>query len=382
MKSITINTLQLKKAIATFFSLKCESSVLPILEYMKVVCFPEQYISIRATDLVIDCKHTIDCMVNVGIDSFIFLAPFKKVYQALKYIETEEIELQITDVDLIIISEDIRVSIRLDQDYLQFPKCQVPDDKSKGYIIASNTFVHLFKTASLFASKDELRHSMMAVNLTKCDSMYDFGETYLYFVATDAHMLLFKNSRITYCGYDMMIPAEAAKAITTCFKDIEPLVIFKRDNLAVIHGNTCKIAIRLVDEKYPDWESILPKDDAFSLYVKRKQVAPKIRLCQQFCNTTTKQTIFTIGKEKMKIETENIEIQNSVSTSVPVFNSNQDADVFKVGFNADLFIKAISTMPDELIRITHSQAPNRASVINSEVLIMPIQLGSYKYDEL
>lgn len=373
MNSATFQTVELRKAIATFFSLKCNSSVLPILEYMKVVCFPDNWASVRATDLVIDCKHDVECQTT-STESFIFIVPFKKVYQALKYIETEEVTFEIYENDVVIISDDIKISIRVHFPVDNYVKCVVPDDTGKGYIIASSEFIHLFKTASKFASKDELRPAMCGVNLTKCDINYDNGETRLYFVATDAHMLLFKRAQQTYCGYDMLIPVELAPAISTCFKQMEPLLIFKKDNLCVIHGAHCKISIRLVDEKYPDWESVLPKDDAFSLYLQRKQLIPKLRLTQAFTNKTTKQVIFTIGKEKMKISGEDFEWQDSVNTSVPVFNSNQEADEYKVGFNAEFFLKAISTQPDDLIRITHSQNAGRSSIINGEVLIMPVKL--------
>lgn len=376
MNSAIFQTVQLKKAISTFFSLKYSSSILPILEYMKIVCFPDGYASVRATDLVIDCKHDVECQTQ-STESFIFIAPIKKVYQALKYIETAEVTFEIYENDVVIISDDIRISIRVHFPADNYIKCVVPDDSSKGYIIVSSEFIHMFKTAAKFACKDELRPSMCGVNLTKCDINYDNGETRLYYVATDAHLLIFKRAQQIYLGYDMIIPADSASVIAACFKQIEPLLIFKRDNKVVIHGERCKISIRLIDEKYPNWETVLPKDDAFSLYLKRKQLIPKLHLNQAFTNKTTKQVIFTIGKEKMKIYGEDVEWQDSVNTSVPVFNSNQEADEYKVGFNTEFFLKAISTQPDDLIRITHSQNTVMPSVINGEVLIMPIQLGNY-----
>lgn len=375
MNSVTFNVADLKKVISTFYTLKCSSGVLPILEYMKVVCFAhDQRATIRATDLVMDVKHELSCEVE---SDFRFVVPFKKVYQALKYIQSEDVAFRVDEHDVTIISEEIKVKIRIHWPLENFPKVVVPDDSNKGYIIASDYFISMFRTTARFASDDGLRPSMTGVNLTSCAFAYDGGEMKLYFVATNAHMLLYKKTQHAYCGYDMLIPKEASTVISSVFKDIQPLLIFKRNNLAVIHGANCKMSIRLIDENYPDWESVMPKDDAFSLYVKRKQLEPVMRLCETFSNLITKQVLLTIGKDKMKIETEDNDWQNSVSSNIPVYNSNQEEDTYKVVFNPKFFLKAISTKPDELIRITHSQNSNKPSIINGEVLIMPIQLANY-----
>lgn len=77
----------------------------------------------------------------------------------------------------------------------------------------------------------------------------------------------------------------------------------------------------------------------------------------------------------MKIHAEDVELGQEYSSAIMVLNSDQEMDLFEIGFDVRFLTKSISTSKDELIKVSHSQDPHRAAVINGEVLIMPMKFS-------
>lgn len=369
MKKVTFNTKEFKKIVQLFTPLKTGSSVLPILENILINCNPSaQSATLRSTDLVIDMEVKMDCQCD---SSFMFLLPSGKLNKAFKFITEEEFTLNVKEIDVELTAGDMTVSLRI-EDYNFYPKSTIPENNLPGYILSSLEFNRDFTAASRFTSKDELRPSMMHVNLTSGPNK----NNKLCYVATDAYMMIFRNHTQDYCGYDIMIPSCISQVSNIAFKIAEPLVVFKNENRVTIAGHNCKITVRVTEDSYPNWEGVLPKDDIISLYIKTNQIKPILSICELFSNSTTKHVKLDIKKESIKVIADNIDLQNSVSSSIMVFNSNQISDkTLTTAFNSKIFLKAISVKKDEFVKISHSDLPNKAIVINSEILIMPLMLN-------
>ena len=227
-------------------------------------------------------------------------------------------------------------------------------------------------------SNDELRPSMTGVFL-KLD------ETNTTFVATDSHRLI-RYRRIDIVSdmaHSMIIPRKALTLLkaTLPSKITNVAMEFNTSN-AFFDFNRVKMICRLIDERYPDYENVIPADNENNITIGKAELLSSLKRIAIYANKTTHQVRLKITGSELMISSEDLDFSNEANERLVCEHDGEDIEI---GFNAKFLIEMLGNISSDQITFKLS-APNRAGLIepsnkneNEDILmlVMPVMLNNY-----
>lgn len=215
---------------------------------------------------------------------------------------------------------------------------------------------------------------------------FDLGENGVTFVATDAHRLVrYRRVDVTVPNpTNFIVPQKALNLLkgsldANANKDI---TIYYNENNAFFQTEDLLLVCRLIDQKYPDYENVIPMDNPNKLFISKQELLGTLRRVNIFANKSTHQVRFSLKGSELEISAEDPDFANEAKETQQCHYEGQDIEI---GFNASLLIDVISNVETEEVAVELSE-PNRAGLIlpnvqedaeNVLMLIMPIMLNSY-----
>lgn len=260
---------------------------------------------------------------------------------------------------------------------MDFPK---PPQVNKNFNIELDS--HILASAinnTLFAtSTDDLRPAMTGVFI-------DIQEESTTFVATDGHRLIryrredIKSSTPT----TMILPRKALNLIKISLPSNSVPVVteFSNSNAFFSFGNI-KLICRLIDERYPDYENVIPKANPHKMTVERSKFLSSLKRIAIFSNKTTHQIRLKITADELTISAEDLDYSNEAVEKIACEYIGEDMEI---GFNAKFLAEMLGNISSATITMELS-LPNRAGLIipsdkeeNEDILmlVMPVMLNSY-----
>lgn len=232
---------------------------------------------------------------------------------------------------------------------------------------------------TIFAtSNDELRPAMTGVyiNLT---------ETNTTFVATDSHRLV-RYRRVDVAsenGNAIIIPRKALNLLKSTLpaENLPVTVEFNVSNAYFKFGNI-RMICRLIDERFPDYENVIPTDNENVMSIDRMELLSSLRRIAIYANKTTHQVRLKITGSELQISAEDLDFANEANERLSCEHNGEDLEI---GFNAKFLIEMLNNIDSKEIEMLLS-APNRAGLIvpkdkddNEDILmlVMPVMLNNY-----
>jgi DNA polymerase-3 subunit beta len=258
-----------------------------------------------------------------------------------------------------------------------FPRIPSVDQASSVNLPASVLAEAINKT--IFAvSTDELRPAMTGVycQLSTQD---------LTFVATDAHKLVrYKrtdNSASTSSSF--ILPRKALMLLKTALPtdDVNVSVEYNATSAFFKFANI-NLVCRLIDERYPDYEAVIPQNNPNKLTLERSLFLNCLKRVVIFANKTTHQVRLKIAGSELNISSEDIDFANEAHERIGCQYEGEDMEI---GFNAKFLIEMLSNLSGDEITIEMS-TPNRAGLLSPTIkdenedilmLVMPVMLNNY-----
>ena len=139
---------------------------------------------------------------------------------------------------------------------------------------------------------------------------------------------------------------------------------------------------RLIDERYPDYENVIPADNTNTMVIDRMEFLSSMRRIAIYANKTTNQVKLKITGSELHISAEDLDFSNEANERLVC---EHDGDDIVIGFNARFLIEMLSNIDNKEIILKLSE-PNRAGLIvpkeqDSEedllMLVMPVMLNNY-----
>ena len=235
-------------------------------------------------------------------------------------------------------------------------------------------------TKTLFAaSTDEDKAALNGI-------YFDLGEHGATFVATDAHRLVrYRRADITVSEpTSFIVPQKALNLLKNSLdpNDNRDIIISYNDNNAFFQTEDLLLVCRLIDQKYPDYETVIPVNNPNKLFISKTELLGTLRRVNIFANKSTHQVRFAIKGSDLEISSEDPDFANEAKETLKCHYEGGDIEI---GFNASLLLEVISNLETEEAVVELSE-PNRAGIIlpnvqdegeNVLMLIMPIMLTSY-----
>jgi DNA polymerase-3 subunit beta len=366
---------EFQKVILTALQAIPPKSTLPVLEHFHFV-LAGTTLTITATDQELTIVSSLEVEGNTNGE---VLIPARRLADIAK---------ALGNTGRIMLSSDAKtMKITLKTEYgeytlngldaNEFPN--VPDF-SVGAVIAlsAHEAMKIARTASFAASKDEYRPAMTGLLL-------EGDETKLSAVTTDGFRLV----RVTLSAngkslasrqVSVILPVRAVDLLKKVDEDISMLVSATHAKFVI--GSTIVIT-RVIDEKFPPYESVIPNDNDKSARFQIGDLTSAVKRVSLFANPNTKQIRFQLDTNKLTSFAEDIETGNRGQEDMMC---DYNGAKFEIGFNYRYIEEAIAHLSDtgaSKAVITFS-TPNRATLIKplldeqeSEdvlMLVMPVRL--------
>jgi len=243
------------------------------------------------------------------------------------------------------------------------------------------------------ASTDELRRSMNGV-------FFEIRKGEFKVVSTDGHRLvkIIKND-FEYDGEKstMLVPIKTCQLITKLFKGSgkaqesdggdetdapaegsKIAISFSADFLKCTYNNIT-IYSRLIDDTFPNYESVIPNDNEKILKVAKGDIIGAVKRSIIMSDQVTNKTSFNIVESELKVKAANNEYGTDADESVDC--SFTESDEFEIAFNGKYLLEALQHFEGDELLFDFS-TPLKASIIrpseqkeNEELmmLVMPVR---------
>jgi len=258
-----------------------------------------------------------------------------------------------------------------------FPKVpSVSDDFSVD--MSSDVLANAISNTIFATSNDELRPAMTGVYVNLSDKNTTF-------VATDGHRLIrYRRADVTSDnGNAIIIPRKALNLLrTTLPGENTPVSIeFNMANAFFKFGNI-RMICRLIDERFPDYENVIPTDNKNKMVIDRGEMLSSLKRIAIYANKTTHQVRLKITGSELQISAEDLDFSNEANERLSCEHDGKDIEI---GFNARFLIEMLSNSESKDIEFLFS-APNKAGLIvpkekddNEDILmlVMPVMLNNY-----
>lgn len=260
-----------------------------------------------------------------------------------------------------------------------FPKVpQVSDSYSM--VLKSDVLGNAISNTIFSTSTDELRPAMTGIFLKLSSSACTF-------VSTDGHRLVkYIRSDITgdEVDHEMILPRKSLNLLKSTLplnKSSEVKLEFNASN-AFFSFDNIKMVCRLIDERYPDYENVIPLNNSNNVGVDKSEILSSLKRISIYANKTTNQVRFKISGGEMLISAEDLDFSNEANERISC--EHEGADI-EIGFNAKFLIEILSNLNSNRVTFKLSE-PNKAGLIipdeiddNEDItmLVMPVMLNDY-----
>jgi len=206
--------------------------------------------------------------------------PFNVLDSIIKNIPNDRINLVKKEKNLIVSTDNYEANIQ-GQDPKEFPIIPQIRSSDKSIKIPIEAFKEVLENMMLATQYSEIRPEISGVFL------YYSGD-FLTFVATDSFRLAeqklsSENFKSTFDSVSLIIPfhtvEEILRAITTEEGEAE---IFVDYNQILVRTATKEIISRLVDGRFPDYQSIIPKETVIEVILNREEFINAIKVVSSF----------------------------------------------------------------------------------------------------
>jgi len=240
-----------------------------------------------------------------------------------------------------------------------------PDDYPKhefqGHVVELDEIdLQEMKASLKYVSTDELRPAMTGVY---------FG---MHIAATNGHQLRSVKTK-SHNNEEIIIPSGVIKLL-----DEKQSYMFskEKEGYATFVAQTEKIIYRVIEERFPDFLNVIPAKETLvnSFEVDTAKMINMVELALITANASTKQLRLSIT-DKIKVHSEDLDFEHEYTESYELEAVQTEKD-FEIGFHGDYLLTVLKDCKTDTVKFEMSES-NRACLINTINLLMPVMLTSY-----
>lgn len=234
-------------------------------------------------------------------------------------------------------------------------------------------------TSTIFAvADDELRAVMNGIYI-------DVKPETCTFVASDSKKLVRLINTGIKAGFEASFilpkkPANLLKGIIS--KDMTEATISFDSKSARIQLADYQISCRLIEGKFPRYESVIPKNNTNKMTIDRQECINTLRRISVFASAATNQVKFEIDKDQLTVSAQDVDFSIS---GVEKITCSYEGTPLQIGFRANFLIEILNTMPSDEVEFQLADSFRACLIVpvqNNEnedllMLIMPMQLADF-----
>lgn len=347
-----------------------KNPVLPILENFLFDLSGNQ-LKLVATDL----ETTIISTINVeGVSDGKITIPANLILQTIKGMG----DIMLT----ILLKDDVIEIISLTGNY----KCQghhhsdfpTPPDSEGAttFEIGSNELKKGFNSVLFATSNDDLRLAMTGVFMK-------VRQDGLTLVTTDAFRLVeYKFSSVfkNITNIDVILPKSSCSNLDKILGATENVSVSVNKSNAFFKTENTTIITRLIDAKFPQYESIIPTESTVFAKVSKKDILGSLKRTMIYSNKSTHQVMLYFSEKELSINAIDYDLGNEAKEKIKT--ELMGTGSFEIAYNAKFLSEVLSVIDEDSLEFEMTNA-NKATIINVDTdvdntmfLIMPVLIGN------
>jgi DNA polymerase-3 subunit beta len=368
-----VNTSALLEKLQTVIGTIASKPILPILDHF-LFQIEGNTLTITTTDL----ETSMSTQMEVDADGDISVAvPSRLTLDTLKALPNQPITFDIDESSnfIEIKSEYGRYKLH-GQSGEDFPK--IPEVESENAIEFSSATLLQSITKTIFSTgNDDLRLNLTGVYV-------QLFEDHVIFAATDANRLVRLKRTDVKPGieHSFILPKKALNLLKSTLPDDDLAVNFEYNNSnAFFSFGEVKLICRFIDERYPDYNAVIPDQNPNSLEVSIQEFTNAVKRISIFSSRSTHQLRLKIAGSEIQISAEDTEMANEATERMACVYEGSDMEI---GFNGKLLLDILNHIDSDTLRVELSE-PSRAALFlpkendeNEDVLmlLMPMMINA------
>ena len=364
-KTTLLHSLQhVNKAVPT-------RSTLPILSCALFEISQEQLL-IRATNLEVYISVKIDVEdVSTGKIAI----PLNTLLDITNAMPEEFLHFETSDIGKVNIKNTCGKYTIMGQPADEFP-AEPTVEKGNNLVAPSSEFSNIIESTIYATSKDELKPVLQGV-------LINVAAEGLTAVATDGHRLVrFKKVELKAGSFEgsVVIPVKFLSLLKPFLKKDESLSLQIGENHIMINLDGVRVSSRIIKDRYPDYESVIPKDNECELTINKNDLQGSVKRVSIFSNKSTKQIALSLDTNKITISTEDPE---NITTGKESIDCLYSGEPMIIGYNSQFLGDVLKNQNSEEIKILFKSPLSAGIFLPKEqlrgeektTLLMPIRLN-------
>ena len=344
-------------------------STLPILSCVLFSSDGER-LNLRATDLEVSLNFSLPAKIK---EPFNVAIPISKIISICSSLTNEQLIFNLSNYKIEIQTEFGEYKI-MGQNPEDFP-IETKINQDSKITFNSKKMTELIDYTISSTSSDDLKPSLQGV-------LFDINEAKATLVSTDGHKLSkIEHNQNNAVLKKIIIPTKFLKLLQSFLINGSEIDLVVGENHVQAFFETVKISTRLINDQYPDYEKVIPKDNDNKVTVNTKELTNSLKRVSVFSNKKTKQAVLNIKNNTIEITAEDIETAASAKERISCNQEGSSKEV-TIAFNGD-YLKEIldKTKTEEttlLIKDSLSATlilPKGEEDKNKISLLMPIRLN-------
>ena len=251
----------------------------------------------------------------------------------------------------------------------EFPQAQTVGENATVIQLPSNIMADNLGRSLFATAQDELRPVMNGV-------YFDLTPDCLSIVASDGHKLV-RNKVLNIKSEQpasFILPKKPATLLRNMLqKDGGDVIIRFDDRNAEITYDEGVITCRLIEGRYPNYNSVIPQSNPNQLTVDRLTLLSALRRVQPFANDSSNLIRFNVEGSTLKLDAEDFDFSK---TATEQMTCDYNGTPMRIGFKGSSFIEILSNFdcPEVVIQLAD---PSRAGLVlpseqpeNQDVLML------------
>ena len=261
------------------------------------------------------------------------------------------------------------------QNGYEFPVPNGVNDGARSLSIDAQVMLNGIGRSLFAAADDELRPQMNGV-------YFDMTQESITFVASDGHKLV--RNRVFSAHVDepsaFILPKKPALLLKTVLPKAEGDAVVRFDDRnAEIQLTDYVISCRLIEGRYPNYNSVIPTDNPFRVTADRMAFISALRRVSVFASQSSALIKIHVGQGTLTVSAQDLDFSTSAEEHIMC---DYDGTTMSIGFNGPFLIDVLNSITSNDI-VLELADPSRAGVITPAeqeenedliMLLMPMML--------
>ena len=371
MKNSTSKS-ELQRALQKLSKATPTRSTIPILSCVLVES-AEEGTTLKSTDLEITIITSIESSIEETGSVAIPLQPLSEITSELP--DNARITIDVNKNNNVKIITEVGSYDLMGKPADEFPA--TPELNQRFDVgIDANVLNEMISTVSFAVSRDDLKPALTGV-------YFKFEKETLTAVATDGHRLakyVCNDFKAGQFQGEVIVPRKFLDILTAYNTKNESTQLWLGDSVFTASIGVDSIYTRIIDERFPDYQSVIPTDNEKELSVNCADLLSAVKRVSIFSNKATHQIAVRVSNGSATITTEDPEKASKAQETIEI---EYNGDSIDIGYNAAYLKDILAHMNSDKI-IIKLNSPISAGLfypsttnksVETTMLLMPIRLN-------